>query len=204
MASWLDIPEDSDFSLANIPFGVASFPNHLTQPGQPKCVTALGHHVIDLQLLEDAGAFQDIPELDANVFSHPTLNQFLEQSPSVWPQVRQRLIDLFQLDGDVLVQSNPKLRQAAIHDTTTFNRSTTTVPMEMNMNMNMKMHLPVTVSEYTDFYSSREHATNGMSVCSYKILVCVLCVCSGVIHSLIIYLSILCYSLTNISSSFFL
>jgi fumarylacetoacetase len=148
MDSWLDIPQDSDFSLANIPFGVASFPSH---PTQPKCVTALGHYVIDLQLLEDAGAFQDIPELDANVFSHSTLNRFLEQSPCVWPQVRQRLIDLFQLNGDILILSNPRLQQAAIHDMRTA-ATTTAAPM--------KMHLPVTIREYTDFYSSREHATN--------------------------------------------
>ena len=152
MASWLDIPEDSEFSLANIPFGVASFPTHPIT--HPKCVTALGHYVIDLQVLEDAGAFLDIPKLDANVFSQSTLNLFLEQSPCVWPQVRQRLIDLFQLDGDVLIQSNPELQQAAIHDMRTTITSTTTAVVPI------KMHLPVTIREYTDFYSSREHATN--------------------------------------------
>jgi hypothetical protein len=122
------------FPLESLPFPAIS--------SNPKCVTALGHHVIDLQLLEDAGAFQDFPELDANFFSRSTLNPFLEQAPSVLPQVRQRLIDRFRLDeGDTFLRSNPKLQQDAVHNDTLKATATknTTVPM--------KMHLPVTVRE---------------------------------------------------------
>ena len=45
------------------------------------------------------------------------------------------------------LSSNPALRAAAIH------------PLS-----EAKMHLPAEIGDYTDFYSSREHATNGAKV----------------------------------------
>jgi fumarylacetoacetase len=140
--SWLDIPDDSDFSLQNIPFGVCS----VTSSSSPhRCVTAIGNKVVDLGVLQDAQVFEDIPNLDANVFSQSTLNAYLAHPPEIWPQVRQRLMDLFSSDKNDLLRSNPALQQAAMYE-----RSQV-----------VAMHLPVTIGDYTDFYSSREHATNG-------------------------------------------
>jgi fumarylacetoacetase len=141
MISWLDVPENSDFSLANIPYGVATFvgdPNSL-----PFCVTAIGDNVINLGVLQDAGAFDSIDNLLPDTFEQPTLNKFLEHPPNVWPRVRARLVELLEKNKDDFLKENPDLQKACIHD-----RS------------KLVMHLPIKIGEYTDFYSSREHATN--------------------------------------------
>ena len=145
MSSWLSIPDDSDFSLANIPYGVASVPNKLHSA--PFCATAVGSYVVNLGILQDAGAFESIKELLPGTFQQSTLNAFVEQPPSVWPKVRARLTEIFAIDGDGLLRDNQALRDACIHD-----RS------------KVQMHLPVKIGEYTDFYASREHATN-VGVC---------------------------------------
>ena len=135
---WIDIPKDSDFSLQNIPFGVCS----LTPSSARRCVTAIGTKAVDLGVLQDAGVFMDIADLDGNVFSDPTLNSYLAHPPEVWPRVRQRLITLF--DGTLdLLSSSPELQAACMYDLS-----------------DVSMHLPCTIGDYTDFYSSREHATN--------------------------------------------
>ena len=141
MSSWLEIPDGSDFSLANIPYGVATFKDD-TKRTTPFCVTAVGNSVIDLGSLQDAGAFDSIPELLPDTFMKPTLNQFLAHSPKVWPLVRKRLVDILGTDEGWL-RDNKALKNACV-----FERS------------HVLMHLPVKIGEYTDFYSSREHATN--------------------------------------------
>ena len=142
LQSWLgSIADDSDFSLQNIPFGVCSLKNDSSEAH--RCVTALGDKVIDLNILQDAGAFADISSLDANAFSKETLNSFLSHSPEVWPQVRSRIIDLFAVGKNDLVESNPALQKASIFDSS-----------------DVKMHLPVEIGDYTDFYSSEQHAFN--------------------------------------------
>jgi fumarylacetoacetase len=145
MSSWISIPDESDFSLANIPYGVASVldESHST----PFCATALGSHVINLGVLHDAGAFDAISELLPGTFQQSTLNAFVEQSPAVWAKVRARLIELFSAEGDGWLRNNQALRNCSINDLST-----------------VQMHLPVKIGEFTDFYSSREHATN-VGVC---------------------------------------
>lgn len=141
MSSWLEIPDGSDFSLANIPYGVATIKDDPSRT-HPFCATALGNFVINLAVLQDAGAFDAIPELLPDTFMKSTLNQFLEHSPKVWPLVRMRLINILGAEEGWL-RDNETLRRACVVD-----RSL------------VLMHLPVKIGEYTDFYSSREHATN--------------------------------------------
>ena len=136
---WWNVSEESDFSISNIPFGVCTPPGGSTTP---RCVTALGNKVVDLSILQDAGAFDDIIDLDANVFSNETLNAYMAHSPDVWPQVRTRLIDLLNGRNDLL-RSKSALQKAAFYDID-----------------KVTMHLPAAIGDYTDFYSSREHATN--------------------------------------------
>jgi fumarylacetoacetase len=151
---WLEIPANSDFSLSNIPFGVFSLkgsPDSATDPGdlreiqqrqRRRCGTALGDFVIDLSVLTEAGLFDDVFPEARYVFAQPTLNAFLQHTRPVWTAVRNRIISL--LDGTQNdLQANPRLRKAAIH------------PFTM-----VQMHLPATIGDYTDFYSSRNHAEN--------------------------------------------
>jgi len=153
-SSWLGTSPASDFSLANLPFGICSFPTR-HQP-RPRCCTILGDHVIDLSLLAEAGLFDGIDGLKSPtfIFAKSTLNSFMALSRPVWKAVRMRLFSLLvsATDGDdtntnscnSALSSNPALRAAAIHPVS-----------------EAKMYLPAEIGDYTDFYSSREHATNG-------------------------------------------
>lgn len=157
-SSWLNVAPTSDFSLANLPFGICSFPA-LHQP-RPRCCTILGNHVIDLSLLAEAGLFNGIDGLNSasSVFAQSTLNAFMALSRSIWTAVRVRLFSLLvsAVDGgdtncNSALSSNAALRAAAIHPVS-----------------EVKMHLPAEIGDYTDFYSSREHATNGTQ-CKYML-----------------------------------
>ena len=62
--------------------------------------------------------------------------------PKVWSRTRARISELLRNDHPEL-RDNEKLRRRAL------------VPMA-----DVKLHMPFTVAGYTDFYSSKEHATN--------------------------------------------
>lgn len=136
--AWLDLPKETDFSLANLPLGVFSVDND-----RRRCTTRLGDTLVDLSVLEEAGLFDNIENLKAGVFAEATLNRFLEHPQPVWLAFRARLMDLLRVGGDPALQTNQALQVAAF-----FAVATAT------------MHLPLTIGDYTDFYSSREHATN--------------------------------------------
>lgn len=141
--SWLSpINEESDFSLQNLPFGVFS----PSASSSPRCGTVLGETVIDLATLEEAGLFADILELSDNVFNRHSLNYFIEHPRPVWEAVRNRLQLLLGTDGtdrDDRLRQDINLQKSSCH----------------NVN-SVTMHMPIEIKGYTDFYSSREHATN--------------------------------------------
>jgi fumarylacetoacetase len=92
--------------------------------------------VLDLKVLQDEGL------LRTTVFSHPTLNPFMAAGRPAWREVRQTLTRLLSADEPML-RDNAKVRDRAL------------VPMS-----SVDMLLPAHIGDYTDFYSSREHATN--------------------------------------------
>jgi fumarylacetoacetase len=116
---------------------------------------------VDLHLLAEAGLLDDLwshdnPEISQFhpriVFSQPSLNDFMATNKSVWVAVRRRLISLFlencdpQNQGlvpDSRLKDNLPLRNLAMH-----------------LLESVTCHLPASIGDYTDFYSSREHATN--------------------------------------------
>lgn len=144
LSSWLPVTEGSEFSLQNLPYGVFSpISSGGCLSSRRRCGTVLGETVIDLSLLEEAQLFDDIT-ISSNMFREETLNPFLEQRPAVWRMVRQRLVDLLDANSNnSQLRDNGQLQKAAFYalDSVT-------------------LHLPIQVGEYTDFYSSREHATN--------------------------------------------
>ena len=138
MPSWLVIAPDSDFSISNIPFGVFSHENDKRQ----RCGTRIGAFVLDLSIVADAGLFDDVFPEARHVFAQRTLNALMGHARPVWVAVRNRIIQL--LDGTrTELESNRRLRAAAIHSSE-----------------HVTMHLPATIGDYTDFYSSRNHAEN--------------------------------------------
>src|SRR6201996_4888883 len=135
LRSFIDVSSTSDFPIQNLPYGVFSANNGLA----PRVGVAIGDYVLDLWELEQDGRL-DVGEL--GVFAAPTLNPFMALGPKVWSKTRLRISELLRHDNSEL-RDNDELRQRAL------------VPMA-----DVKLHLPITVAGYTDFYSSKEHATN--------------------------------------------
>lgn len=136
MKSFIHYPEHSDFSIHNIPFGVAVFDKEYIA-----CATRIGDTVVDLATLFDFGYFNDIEGLNDNVFEAYTLNEFIELGKPVTNAVRLKLQELFT-EGSPLSQDDNTKNNCFF-------------PIE-----HVKMLMPLHVANYTDFYSSIEHATN--------------------------------------------
>lgn len=136
MKSFISYPSDSDFSIHNIPFGVAVFNKQYIA-----CATRIGDMVIDLATLYDYGYFNEIDGLNDNVFEAYTLNEFIELGKPVTNAVRLKIQELL-LEGSPLSHDERSLEECFY-------------PLDQ-----VKMLMPIHVPNYTDFYSSMEHATN--------------------------------------------
>lgn len=134
--SWLDVPENSDFPIQNIPFGV-----FLTRDDIITIGTRIGNYAIDLGALHQLGYFKGI-DLTDDIFLQDTLNDFIADGRKTWRLVRNRISDIF-------LKTSPGLRDDMEH------RKKVLFTME-----EVEMQLPVDVGDYTDFYASKEHATN--------------------------------------------
>lgn len=136
MKSFVEYSSDSDFSIYNIPFGVAVFNKEYIG-----CCTRIGDQIIDLATLYDFGYFEEIEGLIDNVFEAYTLNEFIELGKPVTNAVRLKIQELLQEDS--ILSKDEKTIEEAFYDLD-----------------KVKMMMPVHIPNYTDFYSSIEHATN--------------------------------------------
>jgi len=136
MRSFISYDQNSDFSIYNIPFGVAVFNQEYIA-----CCSRIGDQVIDLATLYDYGFFDEIEGIDENVFEAYTLNEFIELGKPVTNAVRLKIQEL--------LQENSKLAQ----DEKTISECFFAIDQ-------VKMMMPVHIPNYTDFYSSIEHASN--------------------------------------------
>ncbi|MGF6312967.1 fumarylacetoacetase [Bradyrhizobium sp. i1.8.4] len=135
LRSFIDVAPTSDFPIQNLPYGVFSSKDGLA----PRVGVAIGDYVLDLWELEQDSRL-DVGPL--GVFSQPSLNAFMALGPKVWSATRARINELLRSDHPEL-RDNRELRARAL------------VPMA-----DVRLHMPFAVSGYTDFYSSKEHATN--------------------------------------------
>ena len=134
--TWLETPQQTDFPIQNIPFGV-----FLTRDDIITIGTRIGDFAIDLGALHQLGYFEGIPLTD-DIFLQDTLNDFIADGRKTWRAVRNRISEIFE-------ENNPDLRDNPDHRDT--------VIFALN---EVEMQLPVQIGDYTDFYSSKEHATN--------------------------------------------
>jgi len=138
MSSWVpDADTHAHFTLANLPFGIFSVGGGSLGAG-----IAIGESILDLTACAKAGLFNGVTGQDgyfwAGVFGQPTLNAFMGMSRPDWLAIRQRAGELLQAgSADQVEVEKCLVAQAA-----------------------SSMHLPASIGDYTDFYSSREHATN--------------------------------------------
>ena len=138
LTSFLEVEADHPFPIQNLPYGVFTPPETTV----PRVGVAIGDHVLDLATLNDAGGF-DLPELQTvRPFAQPTLNDFMALGPSAWTAVRDQLQFLLRADTPAL-RDNASLRSRVLHP-----------------RADVSLRLPVDVGDYTDFYSSKQHATN--------------------------------------------
>jgi fumarylacetoacetase len=135
LRSFMDVDPASDFPIQNLPYGVFSAKDGRS----PRVGVAIGGYVLDLWELEQDGRLDVGPR---GIFSAPSLNPFMALGPKVWSKTRARISELLRDDNPEL-RDNKELRARALLPRT-----------------DVKLHLPITVSGYTDFYSSKEHATN--------------------------------------------
>jgi fumarylacetoacetase len=134
--TWLDTPKDTDFPIQNIPFGV-----FLTRDDIITIGTRIGDYAIDLGALHQLGYFEGIPLTD-DIFLQDTLNDFISDGKKTWRLVRNRIADIFDAENSKL-KNNKDQRNIVLFTLD-----------------EIEMQLPVQVGDYTDFYSSKEHATN--------------------------------------------
>jgi fumarylacetoacetase len=136
LKSFIDVAPDSGFPIQNLPWGVFS----TKSDSRPRVGVAIGDQVLDMAVIEEAGL---VPRMAAQpVFRQPSLNAFMASGGYSWTIARRHVSQLLRHD-------NPRLRD----DKTLRGRAF--VPMD-----SVRLHLPVAPAGYTDFYSSREHATN--------------------------------------------
>ena len=125
-----------DFPIQNLPFGIFS-----TAGSAPRAGIAISDQILDLAVAEGSGM---VPAPGrGHVFDQPDLNAFMALGPSAWHQTRVAVSNLLEEGGTPQLRDNLTLRKRAL------------VPMSA-----ATMHLPIFVRSFTDFYASREHATN--------------------------------------------
>lgn len=139
LTSFIDIATDSDFSIHNLPYGIFSETKYAAGNNNRRAGVAIGEQVLDLSVLEAEGL---LSLAGGPYFDQPTLNAFIDSGRENWTKARTTIQMLLSADNDTL-RDNADLQQKAL-----FKQADVT------------MHLPVQVPGFTDFYSSKEHATN--------------------------------------------
>lgn len=132
--SWVEVPSHSDFSIFNIPFGIVD-------AREPHACTAIGEYILDLHILHDKGFFRSL-DLPDRIFDQSSLNAFFKLGRHTISAVRTHLQQLLSQPNEELRSNQEVLSRA------------------LTKQKDVSMLLPVAVKNYTDFYSSEEHARN--------------------------------------------
>lgn len=135
LKTWVKIPEKSDFSIQNLPFGICHTPH-----GKRVACSAIGTFIIDLAQLYEGGLLGQLEFLHRTDLENQYLNDLLAHGRKNVGKLRNRLSEIYSDDA------SPELREVG---------EKALVPMT-----DVEMLLPIKIGDYTDFYSSREHATN--------------------------------------------
>ena len=134
LKSWVEYAEHTDFPIQNIPFGVFKT---ISNP-RPRICTAIGDNVVDLAVLNYLSLFEDL-DIDSSVFNSDSLNPLMALDKSTVSDLRKRIVEL-------LSEGNEEAKEHSWHFLHPIDK--------------VQMLMPVKVGDYTDFYSSMEHARN--------------------------------------------
>ncbi len=149
LTSWVQAANQPDcgFPVQHLPFCVFSrsseLPDHHAEP--PVIGVGIGDQIVDLAMLHDEGFFEGTCFDTDNIFDYHCLNEFMWYGRDAWDEARQRISDLLRQDGKsaAKLRDHEELRRRAF------------VAMA-----DAELYLPVDIGDYTDFYASREHASN--------------------------------------------
>lgn len=143
LKSWVPIPPESHFSLANLPFGVITSP----QSKIPHAAIAVGNSALDLAVFVANDGFSELPSIHPHlsVFSKSTLNDFAALGRSMHRQVRHYLQEVLAENTSFpsVLRDNERLRAQCFYQLT-----------------EVTNHLPLHIGDYTDFYVGKHHAVN--------------------------------------------
>jgi fumarylacetoacetase len=132
LTSWVPVKPDSDFPIQNLPLGIYS-----TKENEKRIGVAIGDHIADLESMNSLGLLQEAGLPADLTFNISTLNPLLELGKPALRRLRNRVSALLSTAN---VQHRENIRLVAQEE--------------------VKLHLPVVATDYTDFYSSLEHAMN--------------------------------------------
>lgn len=136
LKSWVAVPENSDFSIQNLPFGIFK-----TSSLTPRVGVRIGDSVLDLKTLFVLGYLENLP-FELSDFDSEYLNPMMKKGKLAVRQLRNRISKLLDLDFTDLQKNQHHVDQVLIDANS------------------VEMCMPVQIGDYTDFYSSKEHATN--------------------------------------------
>ncbi|MFM7309829.1 MAG: fumarylacetoacetase [Flavobacteriales bacterium] len=136
LKSWVEVAPNSDFPIQNLPFGIFR-----TESQFPHVCCAIGEYVIDLKALHVMGYLENLPFTLEDMVS-PSLNRCMRHGKQAMRDLRNRISKLLRSDMPDLRDKEHHVRQVL------FKQS------------EIQMLMPIEVGDYTDFYSSEDHARN--------------------------------------------
>lgn len=136
LKSWVSVPENSDFPIQNLPFGIIS-----SAILSKRVSVRIGDYALDLKVLAELGYLKETG-FDSSDFDAPFLNPMMKKGKLAVRGLRNRISELL-LDSSTSLQNNPSQIEQVLH-----------------LISSVEVSMPVEIGDYTDFYSSKEHATN--------------------------------------------
>lgn len=136
LKSWVSVPENSDFPIQNLPFGIINSANL-----SKRVAVRIGDYALDLKVLAELGYLKDTG-FDSSDFAAPFLNPMMKKGKLAVRGLRNR-ISVLLLDSSTSLLNNPSQIEQVLH-----------------LISAVEVSMPVEIGDYTDFYSSKEHATN--------------------------------------------
>ncbi len=136
LKSWVSVPENSDFPIQNLPFGIIS-----SAILSKRVSVRIGDYALDLKVLAELGYLKETG-FDSNDFDAPFLNPMMKKGKLAVRGLRNRISELL-LDSSTSLQNDPSQIEQVLH-----------------LISAVEVSMPVEIGDYTDFYSSKEHATN--------------------------------------------
>jgi fumarylacetoacetase len=133
LKSWVEVPKGSDFPIQNLPFGIFK-----TSYSEGRVGIRIGNYVLDLAAVHNLGFLSEL-SYESKDFSSNYLNSMMKKGKKATTELRNRISELLNVE-------NPEMQDKA---------DQVLIPVE-----DVIMQMPIQIGDYTDFYSSKEHATN--------------------------------------------